>query len=124
MPIKPDQRLVVVGDMHGCFETLARLCFGDEQAGVTAVGFPGDEIDGRTNVYVFNGDFVDRGGSGYQIIFTLCLFLLVWPEYTYLNRGNHETSLFGASLQPGMGYKFLNEVRDKFPQADMVMIQQ
>lgn len=84
--------------MHGCFETLARLCFGDEQAGVTAVGFPGDEVDGRTNVYVFNGDFVDRGGSGYQIIFTLCLFLLVWPEYTYLNRGNHETSLFGASL--------------------------
>ena len=57
-----------------------------------------DIIDGRRNVYLFNGDFVDRGGSGYQVIFMLCLFVLVCPGCVYLNRGNHETEAFALAM--------------------------
>lgn len=70
-------------------------------------------------MYIFNGDLVDRGGSGYQIVFCLALFLLLDPTSTYVNRGNHESEMFGASTQPGMGYKFLFEIQDKFPTLDM-----
>lgn len=63
--VEPTDRVIFVGDLHGCFESVIRLFLGTEDGKIEAVGFPGDIVDGHRNIYLFNGDFVDRGGSGY-----------------------------------------------------------
>ncbi|CAL6075096.1 Serine/threonine-protein_phosphatase [Hexamita inflata] len=66
-------------------------------------------------IYVFNGDFTDRGGSGYQIIFSLC-FMLLFSDSVYLNRGNHESLSLGASTTFSSGHSFIYEMNEKFPE--------
>lgn len=106
--VEPTDRLILVGDMHGCFEALIHMFLGNQNLSIEPLGFPGDiSSDGFRNVYMINGDMVDRGGSGYQIIFALCLFIIVDNTALYINRGNHESEMFGMSLQPGMGHKFM-----------------
>lgn len=116
--VEPHDRIIFVGDMHGCFETMIRLFIGDARTQIQPLGFPGDVVDGYRNVYLFNGDLIDRGGSGYQIVFSICLLLITCPGCIYVNRGNHESEMFGLSLQPGMGYKFMTEIHEKFPNVD------
>lgn len=76
---------------------MMRLFLGDETFSIKPTGFPGDIVNNKRNVYLFNGDLIDRGGSGYQIVYALCLFLMVEPECVYVNRGNHESEMFGMS---------------------------
>lgn len=74
----PDNgRLIVVGDTHGQFIDLLTI--------FNKYGLPSS-----TNVYVFNGDYVDRGPQGMCIVFLLYALMLYCPEGIYLNRGNHE----------------------------------
>lgn len=57
---------------------------------------------------------VDRGGSGYQIIFALCLFIIVDSTTLRVNRGNHEAASFGLAEDQANG-KFMSEIGKKFP---------
>lgn len=52
-------------------------------------------------------------------MFTICLFFLATPECVYVNRGNHESEMFGLSIQPGMGHKFMSEIQEKFPKVEL-----
>ncbi|CAL6084191.1 Serine/threonine-protein_phosphatase [Hexamita inflata] len=122
--VQPNDRMILVGDMHGCFETLIRLFIGEPKTQIAPLGFPGDIVDDFRNVYLFNGDLVDRGGSGYQIVFTICLLTITCQECIYVNRGNHESEMFGMSTQPGLGHKFMFEVQEKFPQVDFLKYKQ
>lgn len=114
---KDDENYIVVGDLHGCFEVLITLFEGNKKNNVDAVGYPGDVVNGKKNIYIFNGDLIDRGGSGYQIVYFLCL-LAVQTKCVYVNRGNHETEYVGLSQDPFVGYGFMVELEDKFPKYD------
>eukprot|EP01061_Rhynchopus_euleeides_P045146 TRINITY_DN8009_c0_g1_i3.p1 TRINITY_DN8009_c0_g1~~TRINITY_DN8009_c0_g1_i3.p1 ORF type:complete len:740 (+),score=242.79 TRINITY_DN8009_c0_g1_i3:355-2574(+) len=43
-----------------------------------------------TRYYIFNGDFVDRGPKGCEVVLLLLSLHLAYPMYVLLNRGNHE----------------------------------
>ncbi|MEJ1281318.1 protein phosphatase with EF hand calcium-binding domain 1 [Cricetulus griseus] len=47
-------------------------------------------LPSENNPYVFNGDFVDRGGNSMEILMILLVSFLVYPTDLHLNRGNHE----------------------------------
>lgn len=73
-------QLVIVGDLHGHFGDLFHILdsFGDPSA-----------RPGGTQ-YLFNGDFVDRGAWGPEVLLTLFCLKLRFPEAVHFNRGNHE----------------------------------
>jgi Calcineurin-like phosphoesterase len=53
--------MTVVGDIHGQLQDLYSI--------FTINGLPSP-----TNMYLFNGDFVDRGHNGAEVFFSLCAF--------------------------------------------------
>ena len=62
----------------------------------------------KSNRYLFNGDFVDRGPWSVEVVLTLLSHKLLYPEQFHLNRGNHETEEINKM------YGFYNEVVDKY----------
>lgn len=75
-----DTRLVVVGDLHGHFGDLMHIL---EENGDPTPG------PGGTS-YLFNGDFVDRGMWGPEVLLLIYCLKLTYPALVHLNRGNHE----------------------------------
>lgn len=53
--------MTVVGDIHGQLQDLFSI--------FTINGLPSSK-----NHYLFNGDFVDRGPCGAEVLFALCAF--------------------------------------------------
>jgi len=72
-----DGRLIVVGDIHGQMDDLDVV--------LRARGGPSGDT-----VFLFNGDFVDRGPNGVEVLITLLCYMLLDPNLVHLNRGNHE----------------------------------
>lgn len=73
-------KIVVVGDLHGHFADLMHLL--DEH---------GEPDPGPGGVkYIFNGDFVDRGQWGPEVLLMLYVLKTKYPQAVFLNRGNHE----------------------------------
>jgi diadenosine tetraphosphatase ApaH/serine/threonine PP2A family protein phosphatase len=102
------QLVHVVGDLHGAFtEGVAR--YFQQQ------GFPGQKNkinDNKENVYVFNGDFVDRGTEDIEVMVTLLLWKILKPKHVFLIRGNHETE------DTSITYGFQARVDARFPDRD------
>lgn len=89
-------KLTVVGDLHGQLSDLFHI--------LDSSGIPN-----KDNKFIFNGDFVDRGISGIEVVCTLLtLFVAFGPEIVCLNRGNHE------DLPVCRVYGFENEVKEKY----------
>lgn len=59
--VASDGKMTVVGDIHGQLQDLFSI--------FTINGLPCPK-----NQYIFNGDFVDRGPNGVEVLFTLCAF--------------------------------------------------
>ncbi|CAJ1955458.1 unnamed protein product [Sphenostylis stenocarpa] len=81
-----DSRVIVVGDIHGQFHD---LMFIFKHAGVPS----------ENQIYVFNGNYVDKGAWGIEVLM---------PHRVYLLRGNHESRYCTAR------YGFKKEVWAKY----------
>jgi serine/threonine-protein phosphatase 5 len=92
----------VVGDTHGQFQDLIYI--------FEHYGFPS-----RDHPYLFNGDFVDRGSQGLEIVLTLFSWKIADPESIFLNRGNQFLSFITHSETDVMNapYGFERECREK-----------
>ena len=77
MTVKQGERLTIVGDIHGQLPDLLYI--------IESSGLPS-----ATNKYIFNGDFVDRGVWGVEVMCILMALYLSCPNQVTLNRGNHE----------------------------------
>merc|ERR1711879_1045577 len=75
--IHTDQ-ITVVGDTHGQYYDLLKL-------------FELNGLPSEKNAYCFNGDFVDRGKYGCEVLLTLLILKICYPDSVILNRGNHES---------------------------------
>lgn len=73
-----NRHITVCGDIHGQFFDLINI--------FDLNGYPS-----KSNPYLFNGDFVDRGAHSVEVILTLYAFKAFCPEAMYLTRGNHES---------------------------------
>lgn len=70
-------RLAIVGDLHGQFEDLVKI--------MEIHGEPSEECQ-----YLFNGDYVDRGANGIEVLLTIYAWKVALPKFVHINRGNHE----------------------------------
>ncbi|CAE7946652.1 ppt1, partial [Symbiodinium sp. KB8] len=74
-------RFVIVGDLHGHFGDLIHL--------LEDHGEPSPGPKGAVR-FLFNGDFVDRGTWGPEVLLLLYALKIKFPTAVFLNRGNHE----------------------------------
>lgn len=79
LDIPAGARLHVVGDLHGQYDDLVQV-----------LEICGPPMPGQ-NLFLFNGDFVDRGEQSTEVMLGLLAMLLAYPGCVYLNRGNHES---------------------------------
>lgn len=87
--------VVVVGDLHGQLKDLLHI--------LRTEGLPGEK-----KRFIFNGDFVDRGPHGCEVLTLIFAMLCTTPSAVFLNRGNHEDQKVNRE------YGFLVEIRAKY----------
>jgi serine/threonine-protein phosphatase 5 len=75
VPVSVAKSIHIVGDTHGQFRDLMGI--------FERLGFPSAE-----NPYLFNGDFVDRGSMGVEIVIAILAWQQKAPGSVFINRGN------------------------------------
>ncbi|PVV04789.1 hypothetical protein BB560_000697 [Smittium megazygosporum] len=93
--IEKDSILNICGDVHGQYYDLLNI--------FKLAGEPS-----KTNTFLFNGDFVDRGSFSIETVMLLFAYKLLYPDHFFLNRGNHE------SLNMNKIYGFEGEILAKY----------
>jgi serine/threonine-protein phosphatase with EF-hand domain len=91
-----DVKVNIIGDLHGQFADLFHIF---ETFGIPA----------ENNIYLFNGDFVDRGPQQCEVFLTLLYALVLYKDTKcfFLNRGNHED--YGCSVRFGFKEEIMNK---------------
>ncbi|ATZ80976.1 serine/threonine-protein phosphatase [Bodo saltans virus] len=74
--INTKERLYVIGDIHGSLNSL--LIYFLISGGI------------KNNVFVFLGDYLDRGDNGLEVICLIVLLRILYPTQIYIIIGNHE----------------------------------
>jgi serine/threonine-protein phosphatase 5 len=90
-------KITVCGDIHGQYYDLLNV-------------FDMNGLPSESNMYLWNGDFVDRGSFSVECILALFAFKLLYPDSVFLSRGNHETDDMNRV------YGFEGEVKAKYNQ--------
>jgi len=78
----PPEQLVVLGDLHGCFNTF--------RAALEQTRFFARAEAGRDVRLVCLGDYVNRGVRSFHVVRLALLLLVRFPERVTLLRGNHD----------------------------------
>ena len=68
----------------------------------------------KNNYYLFNGVFVDRDLFGLKCITTLIGFKILYPDYFFISRGNHEDK----SVNEKYGFKI--EIINKYNNDEII----
>jgi serine/threonine-protein phosphatase 5 len=89
------QKITVCGDIHGQYWDFLNI--------FALNGFPSE-----SNPYLFNGDFVDRGSWGIEVILMIFAFKVMAPKHIHLSRGNHEL------IEANLIYGFCGECFKKY----------
>eukprot|EP00703_Trepomonas_sp_PC1_P005782 JAP90824.1 Serine/threonine-protein phosphatase [Trepomonas sp. PC1] len=87
--------MIVVGDTHGTFEVIDNIFLRE--------GYPSDDT-----IYLFNGDYVDRGNFSIEVFIALLAFKILNPKSIYMLRGNHETQSVAEM------YSLKEEIKQKY----------
>ncbi|WVQ83409.1 hypothetical protein IAT38_005550 [Cryptococcus sp. DSM 104549] len=69
----------IIGDTHGQFFDVVNL-------------FSLTTRPSENHYMIFNGDLVDRGSWSVEVALTVFAYKWLYPEYVFINRGNHETN--------------------------------
>lgn len=88
-------KFTIVGDLHGQLEDLFTI-------------FSLNGLPSPTNMYLFNGDWVDRGLNGCECVMAVFAFKILYPSSVFHNRGNHESRAQNAY----MGFE--DEILEKY----------
>jgi serine/threonine-protein phosphatase 5 len=115
--IPQDGTLTVCGDIHGQYYDLLHV-------------FEMNGLPSPLNMYLWNGDFVDRGSFSVECILALFAFKLLYPNSVYLSRGNHETDgmnrVYGfegevKAKYNEITYKFFSQIFNAIPLGNLIM---
>lgn len=110
--VEDGQEITVCGDTHGKWKPCVRYsarsltCAGqyfDLMEIFRLAGKPTEK-----HMFLFNGDFVDRGSWSTEIAILLYAYKWLYPDRFFLNRGNHETDDMNRM------YGFEGECRAKY----------
>jgi protein phosphatase len=80
--LEPLGEAVVVGDLHGDFESLIHT--------LKSSSFLQRMARSKDSTLVFLGDYGDRGAHSTEVYYTVLRLKLAFPEQVVLMRGNHE----------------------------------
>ncbi|GEQ72314.1 hypothetical protein JCM33374_g6001 [Metschnikowia sp. JCM 33374] len=89
------KKVTVVGDTHGQFYDVLNL--------FQRFGHVSED-----HIYLFNGDFVDRGSWSCEVALYLYVLKVLYPKSCFINRGNHETNDMNKT------YGFTDECEAKY----------
>lgn len=108
--VRPGSKVCFIGDLHGSVHSLLRNLWR-----LVALGYLDESFAiKKSNFYmIFNGDFVDRGRYGVEVLYTLMRLKLANWDNIFLLRGNHEDK----DLNDRDG--FLNELEAKYDVVDI-----
>lgn len=95
--VPKEGQLTICGDVHGQYFDVLQI-------------FEKNGLPSPYNVYVFNGDFVDRGAHSVEVITLLLALKAAQPDSILLSRGNHESPSVNRTNS------FFTEVTSKYSQ--------
>lgn len=103
---EPEVKISICGDTHGQFYDVLNIfrTFG--------------KINEK-HIYLFNGDFVDRGSWSSEVALLYYSLKVLFPKSIYMNRGNHETDNMNKmyGFEDECKYKYSQRIFDMFSQS-------
>lgn len=102
LQVAPPAVLHIVGDLHGQYWDLLQV--------LETSGEPSP-----TNLYLFNGDLVDRGQFSVEVALAVLAMKVASPECVHVNRGNHEAARMNAI------FGFQAEVKVKYNEQTLAL---